>query len=107
MVITVIEIDMPKGFMDYKTYDTSNGYGSAYEWRRTFKKRMKPDEAKDILQEDDPYIILGLNITANRAEIKRAYYDMAMKWHPDRNPGNIELATEMMKKINAAYCLLS
>ena len=93
--------------MDYKTYDTSEGYGSAYEWKRTFKKRMNPDEAKQILLSDDPWEILCLKYTASKAEIKRAYYELAMKWHPDRNPGNIELATEMMKKINAAYCLIS
>jgi len=31
---------------------------------------------------------------------------MAIKWHPDKNPNNVEQATRMIKKINAAYDMI-
>lgn len=52
------------------------------------------------------YDTLGVNKTADLAEIKKAYRKMAMKYHPDRNPGNKE-AEEMFKKIASAYEVLS
>lgn len=92
----------------YATYDPSTaGYGSASEWKRNFRKRMSRDEAVNILQEDDPYVILGVSQNATAKEIQKAYRALAFKWHPDRNPENMTYATEMMKKINAAYDLIS
>jgi DnaJ-class molecular chaperone len=92
---------------NYKRYDPDKeGYGNAKEWKGRFYKRMSKDEASNILNEDDPYAILGINERATKSEIKKAFRTLAFKWHPDRNPDKIELATEMMKKINAAYAIL-
>jgi curved DNA-binding protein len=52
------------------------------------------------------YETLGVNETASADEIKNAYRKLAMKWHPDRNPGNPE-AEEKFKTISAAYEILS
>lgn len=52
----------------------------------------------------DYYKILGISFSADNAEIKRAYRDMSMKWHPDRNPGIDVTAT--MQDINEAYAIL-
>ena len=97
------------GFLDgYKTYDPErNGYGSPRQWRRAFYKKMSSGEAKAILNEDDPYIMLNIAKNATLKQIRKAFYREALKWHPDRNPGNIEKATKMMQKINAAYNLLT
>ena len=55
---------------------------------------------------DDYYSLLGLTRNATAAEIKAAYRKLAMKHHPDRNPGNKD-AEEKFRKINSAYEALS
>lgn len=55
--------------------------------------------------EDDYYKILGVEKTATADEIKRAYKKTAIKYHPDRNPGDKE-AEEMFKKAAEAYDVL-
>lgn len=50
----------------------------------------------------DPYKVLGVSPNAGDDEIKKAYRDLAKKYHPDRNPGDPE-AARRMNEINAAY----
>lgn len=54
---------------------------------------------------EDLYQILGVNKTATAEEIKKSYRELAMKYHPDRNPGDAQ-AEEKFKKISAAYSVL-
>ena len=98
---------MAKGFMDgYRTYDTSEGYGSAWEWKKSFHQRMSKEEADEILGSDDPYEILGIKRGASNTEIKSAFRKLAKIWHPDLNPQRVDEAVKKMQKINAAYSLL-
>ena len=50
----------------------------------------------------DYYAILGVNKSATQEEIKKAYRKLALKYHPDRNPGD-KTAEEKFKEINEAY----
>ena len=54
----------------------------------------------------DYYEILGIDKSTDDVAIKRAYRSLAMKYHPDKNPGDAE-AVERMKEINEAYAVLS
>lgn len=54
---------------------------------------------------EDLYSILGVQKTATQDEIKSAYRRLAMKYHPDRNPGD-QTAEAKFKDINAAYDVL-
>lgn len=55
---------------------------------------------------EDYYKTLGVEKSSTEEDIKKAYRKLAMKFHPDRNPGNKQ-AEEKFKKISEAYAVLS
>lgn len=57
------------------------------------------------MAQKDFYSILGVSRTATQDEIKKAYRALALKYHPDRNPGD-KAAEEKFKEINEAYDVL-
>src|SRR5438309_4551846 len=54
----------------------------------------------------DYYEVLGINKNSSEQEIKKAYRQLALKYHPDRNPDNKE-AEEKFKEASSAYQVLS
>ena len=58
------------------------------------------------MEYQDYYKILGVDRKAKQEDIKKAYRKLALKFHPDRNPGD-KSAEDNFKKINEAYQVLS
>ena len=57
-------------------------------------------------QKRDYYEILGVGKDAGLPEIKKAYRKLAVRYHPDKNPGDTE-AEERFKEAAEAYAILS
>jgi len=57
--------------------------------------------------ETDYYSVLEVEKTASNSDIRKAYRKLALKWHPDKNPDQQELATKKFKLISEAYEILS
>ncbi len=58
------------------------------------------------MSKSDPYEVLGVARNASAEEIKKAYRKLAIKYHPDKNPGD-KAAEEKFKEAASAYEILS
>ncbi|MBO7245804.1 MAG: DnaJ domain-containing protein, partial [Clostridia bacterium] len=59
-----------------------------------------------MAEKRDYYEVLGVDRSASDADIKKAYRNLAKKYHPDANPGD-STAEAKFKEINEAYSVLS
>ena len=64
---------------------------------------MRPDST---VSKSDYYEVLGVSRECSDQELKSAYRKQALKYHPDRNPGD-HAAEEMFKTASEAYQVLS
>jgi len=69
------------------------------ETKKEFDEK-KIENAFDILEINIKEISY---VNLNKEYLKKKYHKMALKWHPDKNADNLEVATEKFKKINEAY----
>lgn len=63
---------------------------------------MPTFESINYDSKNDYYKLFNVSHTANDSEIKKSYYKLAMKHHPDKQSGD----EHMFKKINNAYDVL-
>ena len=64
------------------------------------------EEDDEVAPGVDLYAVLGLEkATATAADIKREYRKLALRWHPDKNQGDVA-AQEKFKEISKAYSVL-
>jgi curved DNA-binding protein CbpA len=70
------------------------------EGRKAREGREERGKVKDY------YSLLGIPTEATSEEVKSAFRRMALKYHPDRNPGSEEEAEVKFKEINEAYGVL-
>jgi hypothetical protein len=54
---------------------------------------------------NEPYSVLGLLSSVDSEVITKVYMILATKYHPDKNPNNVD-AAEQMKRINVAYATI-
>ncbi|KAI1037328.1 hypothetical protein LB503_008980 [Fusarium chuoi] len=93
----------------------ANAFGGAERWEdaeldpedRTIMREIRKAELElKKAQRKDYYKIVGVEKTATGDEIKKAYRKMAVKLHPDKNPGDPH-AEEKFKDLQEAYECLS
>jgi len=81
---------------EQKAKQRAKEYEKKKEAKRTERQIYHLRHAKD-------YEALGLPLGASKAEAKVAYRKLALKWHPDKNPGNREEAERRFQEISRAY----
>ncbi len=74
-------------------------------YNKNYKKTTSP-ENKNMASKRDYYEVLGISRDASEGEMKSAYRKLALKYHPDKNPGN-QKAEEQFKEAAEAYAVLN
>merc|ERR1712129_568696 len=98
-----------------ENYDQAiHAYQKVFDMAETNEEKneakQKLNEAQVALKqskEKNYYKILNVPRNAALKEIKKAYRDLARKWHPDKNSDNVEQAEKMFQDISEAYEVLS
>jgi len=80
------------------------------QWAASRKKMESASSAKAKAISVDPEVMEALNTLGNpgfnREEIKKAYRELALKVHPDKNPLDETNSKEKFQRLGAAYTLL-
>src|SRR5579864_6523038 len=72
--------------------------------RRSSSRSIRPPDSS--MAKRDYYTVLGLEKGCSDEDIKKAYRRLAVKYHPDKNPGD-KVAEENFKELGEAYEVLN
>ena len=84
----------------YEDFKKSNGYNESKKEEST---KQKVDEKYKQFYSSNPYEVLGVNPSDDFSIIKKSYRALIRIYHPDLNPHDIELFTEISQNLNNAY----
>jgi len=84
----------------YEDFKKSNGYNESKKEEST---KQKVDEKYKQFYSSSPYEVLGVRPSDDFLIIKKSYRTLVRIYHPDLNPQNIELFTEITQNLNNAY----
>ena len=84
----------------YEDFKKSNGYNESKKEEST---KQKVDEKYKQFYSSSPYEVLGVKPSDDFSIIKKSYRALVRIYHPDLNPQNIELFTEITQNLNNAY----
>mmetsp|Transcript_1756 Transcript_1756/g.2520 ORF Transcript_1756/g.2520 Transcript_1756/m.2520 type:complete len:514 (+) Transcript_1756:137-1678(+) len=88
------------------TFRKANDFEPNARQKETAQKLKKAEIALKQSKEKNYYKILGIPRNAKKKDIKSAYRELALKWHPDKNKDNVEEAKKMFQDIGEAYEVL-
>ncbi len=84
----------------YEDFKKSHGYNESKKEEST---KQKVDERYKQFYSSSPYEVLGVKPSDDFLIIKKSYRALVRIYHPDLNPQNIELFTEITQNLNNAY----
>lgn len=94
---------------DYAPYGHAAARGSPSDWKAAYEYRMLgEEEALNVLDKDNPSVVLGIAPGADAATIKKAYRHIVTTECKDAFSINPDAkAVERFKKVHAAYSFLT
>ncbi len=84
----------------YEDFKKSHGYNESKKEEST---KQKVDEKYKQFYSSNPYEVLGVKESDDFSTIKKSYRALIRIYHPDLNPQDIELFTEIAQNLNSAY----
>jgi hypothetical protein len=72
-----------------------------------WQEKCRREDEKKKQERRDLYEVLGVQRDATPEQLKKAYIQLAKKWHPDKNPKNKDECAERFREANEAYEILS